>query len=606
MALATLTIDLVAKLANLERDLGMAVRVAEKHSKRMESAFEKAGTALRTIGAGFAVGTIVAKLEQMGKAAIDGMEALVNLRAATGSTIENLSALEDIAARSGNAFEVVSSAVVKFNMVLKDSKPGSDAEAAFKALNLNINELKDLDPAEALRRTAVAMAGFADDGNKARLAMELFGRKLPEIADFLRDLGAQSELVAKVTTEEAEAAKKFNDEISAMSKNLTDLSRVMVGPLVSGFNTMVAKFKEGRQAGEGWFAFNRRMLAEGFGYYMPSPQNADLGGAGLAAFAGANDQSAAETARLARSKRSIGPLPDSTKPKKASDGPEGTRNATSELLKYAEQLSRAAEKTRDLSAVEEARLRIAENLSRFTSPLLVQQIMANAKIIDDTKELTAGLEEQFRIQQAMWAAEEQHKEMIASLDAELEQLSGRAADNRKRELTARLEAKLKDNPEFVTPEQLEKIVKGIAGINEELEKSKSIGEELGMVFASAFEDAILSGKKFSDVLKGLAQDILRIILRKAVTEKIASAVTGLFGFDEGSDYVPHTGLAMVHKGERIIPASQNKGGMQGGNNYYFTVGDVASVSMVQQAIARSQAQTAHAMNRALNYGGALS
>lgn len=68
---------------------------------------------------------------------------------------------------------------------------------------------------------------------------------------------------------------------------------------------------------------------------------------------------------------------------------------------------------------------------------------------------------------------------------------------------------------------------------EAAEKTKSAWEELGPTFSSAFEDAIVEGKKFSDVLKGLEQDIIRIITRKAVTEPLGNAISGAFGGSGG-------------------------------------------------------------------------
>lgn len=47
----------------------------------------------------------------------------------------------------------------------------------------------------------------------------------------------------------------------------------------------------------------------------------------------------------------------------------------------------------------------------------------------------------------------------------------------------------------------------------------------------------------------------------AAAYALVVAKEGLVGsFDTGTDYVPSTGLAMVHEGEAIIPASQNNGG----------------------------------------------
>jgi hypothetical protein len=112
------------------------------------------------------------------------------------------------------------------------------------------------------------------------------------------------------------------------------------------------------------------------------------------------------------------------------------------------------------------------------------------------------------------------------------------------------------------------------------DKAKETNEwahRMGLTFSSAFEDAIVKGKGVGDVLKGIEQDIGRIIIRQTITEPagkaISSAVSGinwgsLFGggtasvpsYDVGTPYVPQDQLAMVHQGEQIIPAGQSAGG----------------------------------------------
>ena len=49
---------------------------------------------------------------------VDGIDRLNDLRDATGASIGNLSALEDVAARTGTCFETVQAALVKFNQAL--------------------------------------------------------------------------------------------------------------------------------------------------------------------------------------------------------------------------------------------------------------------------------------------------------------------------------------------------------------------------------------------------------------------------------------------------------------------------------------------------------
>ncbi len=206
----------------------------------MNSAASLVRGGLAQLAAGLSIGAMVS----FAKATIDGIDALNDLKDATGSSIENISALEDVAKRTGTSFDTVGSALIKFNKLLNDAKPGSDAEAALKALNLNINELKTLDPAEAMRQTAVALAGFADDGNKGRLMLELFGKSTRDVSVFLADLAEKQKLVGTVTTEAALEAEKFNKEIFNLKKNTEDGARALATDLVIGINAAAKALRE--------------------------------------------------------------------------------------------------------------------------------------------------------------------------------------------------------------------------------------------------------------------------------------------------------------------------------------------------------------------------
>jgi len=249
MALATLSIDLVAKVASFEADLKRVARTAEQQGDRMAAAFGLAKSALGGLAAGLSVGAAVAFLRNI----VDGVDALNDLADATGASIENLSGLEDVAARTGTSFETVGSALVKLNKALADAKPGSDAAAAFDALGLSVKELKNVDPAEALRLTAVALSRFADDGNKARLTQELFGKSLREVAPLLKDLAESGTLNATVTTEQAKAAEAFNKELFKLQKNVADVARDLAGPMVEAITKTIEAFRNGAREGKGFF-----------------------------------------------------------------------------------------------------------------------------------------------------------------------------------------------------------------------------------------------------------------------------------------------------------------------------------------------------------------
>ena len=58
----------------------------------------------------------------------------------------------------------------------------------------------------------------------------------------------------------------------------------------------------------------------------------------------------------------------------------------------------------------------------------------------------------------------------------------------------------------------------------QLDKANDAARELGMSFSSAFEDAIVEGESFRNVLDGIAKDVQRIMVRKSITEPAADAL----------------------------------------------------------------------------------
>lgn len=130
---------------------------------------------------------------------------------------------------------------------------------------------------------------------------------------------------------------------------------------------------------------------------------------------------------------------------------------------------------------------------------------------------------------------------------------------------------------------------------------ESTVRQLGLTFSSAFEDAIVNGSKLRDVLQGIASDLLRLVVRKQITEPIFGAISGKGGLLSGFGKIlgfANGGMPPVNRpsvvGERgpelfvprasgtIIPNHALGGG--GGNvNVIVNNNAQASVSTTQQA-----------------------
>jgi hypothetical protein len=78
---------------------------------------------------------------------------------------------------------------------------------------------------------------------------------------------------------------------------------------------------------------------------------------------------------------------------------------------------------------------------------------------------------------------------------------------------------------------LEELERAERRVEEGADSARDAARELGLTFSSAFEDAIIRGRRFSEVLRGIGQDIARIIARRTITEPLGNAISSaLSGF----------------------------------------------------------------------------
>ena len=580
MALATLSIDLIARLASLEQGFDKAGRLAEKSAAEMQRRFDRVGASLQSVARLAATAFAGVSVVSFVRSTVDGIDALNDLKDVTGASIENLSALEDVAIRTGATFETVSTTLTAFQKALKEATPGSENERAFANLGLRVDELRKADPAEALRQTARAFAGFADGPQKAEYFLQLFKKSASEVAPFLNDLAKQTQLVGKVTTEQAEAAERFNQQLADLKKNALDAGRSLVLDMLPGLSKVLREFTAGKEAFGGFFsalgnlgtsrAFDNQL--EGLEHYRRELLRAQQAQEAIANGEDGNRFSIFGQDRLEAAKKnveevrrfvtyyekllglqnragagrgSVNPDPLKLAPL---DTPDKGKDKASETQRFIEALQQQTLAALDLTKVEEVQLLLAGKLATATAKER-EEILALAAGLDALKAKTPTEDPRTAFRRSELNAQPKDSEalqffgkQIEDANRDLDELSGRIEQERKRILTARLEARLAAGEVF-SPEELDRIVKGIAGIGAAAEEAKGVAEELGLTFSSAFENALVEGEKLSSVLQSLEKDILRIITRKLVTEPLADKATSIIkglggsgsgGFDLGA------------------------------------------------------------------------
>lgn len=708
MTIGSITVDLLARTGSFSTDLDRAAKTAQKRAKEIDKAVSEAGA---RVGATLGAAGIAAVY--FGKQLIDGLDALNDVADATGASIENISALESVAMRTGSSMDTVTGTLVKFNNVLKEVDGKNAASQALKALGLDAEELKRIDPAEALHRTAVALAGFADDGNKARLVQELFGKSIREVAPLLKDLAEKTELVGTVSAEQAANAEIFNKQIFAMKANATEAARSIVGDLLPALNQFLrnaADIKKmggfglivkdaakdmiglGRMTGDNG-ADIKRLMAEREKLQAEMDKEARP-------LVRANDSRKGDIEELnrylallrmkqrneielanmgqdfgdavSRRTRKAPSLPEIAavkEPKKA-----GTPK-DSEYQKYLENLGKELNRTEDLSRaamvladIQSGRLKLLKGESAEPLLAIAREIDANKELTEEKKrrtEFDAQLRESV-LQDA--ATQEQQVKSLAegnkAMREEIELIGKNAeaqgvieqvrlssliamkeqelAEERSTEILTRKAAALEEEIRLLTER---KELVGLKGATQQIaddaKKTEELANSIGAAFSSSFEKAALEGGKLSDVLKGLAKDIAALTLRQAVTVPLSQMIGGALNFGGGGySAADQAGLDGLITG--LISGSRAAGGPVGGGQTYlvgekgpelftpntagkiipnhelggsggsvtvvqnFTVGDVATVTTVREAVANSERRIAAQVGRSQRYAGALS
>lgn len=648
---------------------------------RVEGSLNTVGSVATRVGSaiGLAGAVSVAGFVAMAKAAIDGVDALNDVRDATGASIENISALEDVAARTGTEMATVTTALVKFNAVLKEADAGSKAEATLKAIGLSAKELKALDPAEALLKTATALSTFADDGNKARITQELFGKSLKDVAPLLKDLAEQGKLVATVTTQQAEEAEKFNKELFAMKKNAVDLGRSIASDLLPTLNDLAVELNAAKKTASGFFdgfitmgtqnpfkstVENLAAVREELQGLETDRKRLAQGGNDTSAIDASiatikrrleyfkevrlqqikfdkDDQSSAESARLRLLKKSVGDVPDADKKDKKAVKTQAQKDAE-ELQKERIRLGRQA-------VIDEAELR--EKRNEAEAKALQDAEKDRAKYYDTlAKELAAQqtLNEKMREQvgeigltteglNALRLARQD--DAIAQEEATLAQARAHEASAEELVLMQKRIDLLKETRTLTAQGQIKQAAADTEKEQKDASKAfaKELNGDLKGAFSAAFRDT--SGdplQAFGDALS----NVVYTRIATAAAESLASSFSSSsFGSDSGGggsagglsalfsafmsfDGGGYTGsgaraggldgkggfLAVMHPQETVTDHTkgQSTNGAPVTVVQNFTVGDVASVSMVRAAVAGSERRIAGAMARSRTYGGALS
>jgi hypothetical protein len=563
MAYAALVVDLTARLANLQAGMDRAVGIATSASNRIESAFAGASRALAAFGGA----ALFAGAADSIRAVAAQLDAFNDAADRTGASVEELSSLANTLRPYGTTLaDIESVAGLLVRSMRGAEEETSRAAGAFKALGVaTTDSAGNLRPIEdVLRDVAGAMNAYRDGSGKAALAQDILGRSGTAYLPLLKDLANATRAAATVTSEQAQAAERFSIEFAKLARAVEASKSQTFGPLIAQLAGVAERFNSAGDAAGNFY--NRLRLA-----LQPDAEIArlerqvrvlegelaDLGKVRVVPqFAADLDAQIESTKRrLERARRELADaapvraLQQRDNPALRAEQdrgfapalPDAPRNATGTAgaARSAREVEDAAARVRalvadavtgsDIVKAREFALALGEldklffdlglSADVYASALDRLQKMSIATGAEGERKRTEELErqnERLRDAAARWADVADPVRVYAR---QLEEIRSLVA-------AGFLPKGLGDLAEFDVQSRLQDYLDGLRG---KAAQAADDAFRLGEAFSSAFEKAVVQGGKFSDVLRGLAQDIASLYLRQQITAPMAALINRTAG-----------------------------------------------------------------------------
>jgi hypothetical protein len=512
-AFGDLVLALSADTAKFEAALSKAARDAEKELQKIVVIGSAVGSAI-----GDGIAQAARAMARFATDTVRTQSQLDDLADTVGGNVTQLDGLRRIAFVAGSDLNFLNTALMNLSRGLRaSSDEGNATVRAVKALGLNLEELRRMAPDQAMRAIAVAMNQFADGGEKAAAAQALFKGAAKEALPILKDLAEASDTTGKKTREQVEQSERLEKETRRLSLAFHDARDDLANLLIPTLADYLEQLREGTKISGGFFASLKlfgtinpfRSLGGNIQEFTKDLEQLEAARKDFAGRPGYEGQVAGLDQSIEDTKKRIEFL-------KMMQRQEAMALAGPGSLDARDLAANPPKQKLDFVALDEEERRKARKLAEEAERERLALLKLAAK--SETDYLLAQQEEiEFNdtlIRQAAFRNR-----------AEREKLEALGRQSEINDLLAQ-QARLEERDDQIRT----------AALRERKQETKELNDfakSLGLTFSSAFEDAIIKGLSFRDVLKGIEQDIARIILRKGVTEPMANwigaGLSGMFG-----------------------------------------------------------------------------
>lgn len=526
-------------------DVRVVITGEDQTSAAFASAKSSAEDFGRAIGSvALAVSAAVGAFSALTIRMIGEADALNDLSQQLGMGVRQLAAYKLAAEQSGTSLDQVGRGIK--SLAVNIQKHGD----AFKKVGI---DTQDAD--KAFRQLADVFAAMPDGMEKSALAVRLFGRSGQKMIPLLNlgskgldEAAEKSRKYADAMARLAPDADKFNDSLAELSLNAKAAGANIAAPLVRALNEFIAAYNAAA-------ALPGNVLGNLFSISGDQTKNPS---AAIEEIDG----------RLATLRKSLDGIKNSWTGKNASWFNADDVAILEAQIAYAEKQRAMLVRIRGDNGGGQAAVRAIDNVLLGTplkAPNLLEKNPRGAK--DKKSDLDRFLEkkQQSEIDDYYRYGGEENMFAAAAKNAQLSEQAVKKYDDALKKSAESLYAATdagrfdKFNAElsiaqnafdrgYIDQDKLDAINAKLFDVTGNLKDQKSIAQELGMTFTSAFEDAIVGGKKFSEVLKGLGDDIVRLLMRKNVTEPFAKAISdtnwsSLFSFNADGGVYAGAGIS---------------------------------------------------------------
>lgn len=229
----------------------------------VKSSFAAMAAAGAALASGFAAINIAARavrgtLDNFGEA-LDMGGKLAELSERTGETAGNLMLLNRAFDNTGVGSEKVGTSLNKLQRsIIQASEGAKIQQAAFKELGLSVEQLEYMAPIDQLRAVAQALEGVANDSQRTKIAMDIFGRSGGELLPLLRNFAsetseAKAELgsLPEIMDRSASAFDRVSDKLAVTKGKLTEFAAGLLESAIPALNQFVTAGSQLDAAGFG-------------------------------------------------------------------------------------------------------------------------------------------------------------------------------------------------------------------------------------------------------------------------------------------------------------------------------------------------------------------